>query len=435
MRIDKGKIMNSIFKTKDYKKSRSAYTAQCMFEYFISLLATDAFLAKLLRNIGLSDALTGLLSSLISFTFLFQLFSIPLAGKLKKIKKPIIVLDTLSQLFFAAMYIVPFLPLSLSGKAFAVTGLILLAYLMLYLNTSICYRWGNSFVSPDKRGSYSATKEMISLLGGVFFTLGAGFVTDRYEANGNLHGAFIFLAVTMVVICSFNFTSLSLMNENPLSESGAKQNVSEIINRTFKKREVRNAIILTSITEFARYMTMGFMGTYKTVDLGFSVSTIQIINVIACMGRFAISKPLGRYSDKYSYAKGYYLGNLLVLASFVVGIFVAAPSRWLILPSTILFNMGLAGISQNTFNMMYSYVDEEYILSAIAVNNSVRGIFGFAASCIGSAILSSIQSAGSTVLGFSANGQQILCLISTVLTVIALVFNKEVVSKQTQIKK
>lgn len=115
MRIDKGKIMNSIFETKDYQKSRSAYTAQCMFEYFISLLATDAFLAKLLKDIGLSDALTGLLSSLISFTFLFQLFSIPLAGKLKKIKKPVIVLDTLSQLFFAAMYTVPFLPLSLSG--------------------------------------------------------------------------------------------------------------------------------------------------------------------------------------------------------------------------------------------------------------------------------------------------------------------------------
>ena len=63
--------MNSIFESKDYRISRGMYTAQCMFEYFISIMAADAFLAKLLKDIGLSDALTGVLSSLISVTFLF----------------------------------------------------------------------------------------------------------------------------------------------------------------------------------------------------------------------------------------------------------------------------------------------------------------------------------------------------------------------------
>lgn len=427
--------MTDIFNSSDYKKSRSFYTVQCMFEYFISILAADAFLAKLLKDIGLSDALTGVLSSLISFTFLFQLFSIPLAGKIKKVKKPIIVLDTMSQLFFAALYAVPFLPLGISGKAVTVTALILLAYLTLYLNTSICYKWGNSFVHPDKRGAFSATKEMISLMAGVFFTLAMGFITDRYEENGNLHGAFIFLAVTMVVVCGFNFTSLSLMKEKTLSESTAKQSAKEIINRTFRKKEVRNAMILTAITEFARYITIGFMGTYKTVDLGFSVSKIQIFNVAACLGRFVISRPLGKYSDKKAYAQGYYIGNLMTLAAFIIGAFTSQKTGWLIIPFTALYQMSFAGTNQNTFNMMYSFVDDEYILSAMAVNNSVRGIFGFLASFIGSAILSSVQSAGNTFCGISVNGQQVLCAISAILTAVALIFNKKVVSKQVQDKK
>ncbi len=427
--------MDSIFETKDYKKSRSAYTVQCMFEYFISILSADAFLAKLLKDIGLSDALTGLLSSLISFTFLFQLLSIPLAGRIKNVKKPIIALDTLSQLFFAALYTVPFLPISVSGKAVTVTALILLAYLTLYLNTSICYKWGNSFVHPNKRGSFSATKEMISLIAGVFFTLAAGFITDKYEADGNLHGAFIFLAVTMVIVCGFNFTSLSFMKEIPLSESTVKQSAREIINRTFRKKEVRNAMILTSITEFARYMTVGFMGTYKTIDLRFSVSQIQIFNVIACLGRFVISRPLGKYSDRKTYADGYFLGNIMTLTAFIIGIFTSAPLRWLIIPFTVLSQMSYAGTNQNTFNMMYSFVDDEYILSAMAVNNSVRGISGFLASFIGSSILSGIQSSGNTFLGMSVNGQQVLCAISALLTAAALIFNKKVVSKQVQDKK
>lgn len=427
--------MTDIFNSSDYKKSRGFYSAQCAFEYFISILAADAFLAKLLKDIGLSDALTGVLSSLISVTFMFQLISIPLAGKLKTVKKPIIILDTLSQLFFASLYIVPFLPLGLTGKTITVTGLILLGYLALYSNNNLCYKWGNSFVSPDKRGSFSATKEMISLLSGVFFTLGSGFITDRYEAQGNLHGAFVFLAVAMVVICGFNFICLANMKEKPLSESGANQSAKEIINRTFKNKNCRNAMILTAITDFARYMTLGFMGTYKTIDLGFSVSTIQVFNVAACMGRFAISKPLGRYSDKNGFSKGYYLGNIITVISFVIGIFTSFKTRWLILPFTMLFQMSYAGTNQNTYNMMYSYVDDEYILPAMAVNNSVRGIFGFLASFIGSSILSNIQSAGNTFCGMNINGQQVLCAISALLTVAALIFNKKVVSKQVENKK
>ena len=64
--------MQDRFESKEYKTSRRAYSAQCMFEYFISLLSADAFLAKLLKDIGLSDGATGILSSLISFLFLFQ---------------------------------------------------------------------------------------------------------------------------------------------------------------------------------------------------------------------------------------------------------------------------------------------------------------------------------------------------------------------------
>lgn len=406
-----------------------------MFEYFISLLTVDAFLAKLLKDIGLSDALTGVLSSLISFTFLFQLLSIPLAGRLKKVKKPMIVLDTISQLLFASLYIVPFMKLGVSGKGVIVTVLILTAYLMLYLNSSICYKWGNSFVLPEKRGSFSATKEMISLLGGVFFTLGAGFVLDKYEAAGNLHGGFKLTAACMVLICLCNFLCFFFMEDKTLSESKAKQNFREVAKRTFGDRNVRNAMILMALTDFSRYMVIGFMGTYKNVDLGFSISEIQLINVIACLVRFAISKPLGKYSDRKSFAEGYYLGTVMAVICFTVGAFITVKTRWLIIPFTIIYNMSQAGTGQNSFSMIYAYVEDEYILSAMAVNNSVRGTFGFIASFIGSLILDAIQKNGNSFMGMNVCAQQVLCALSAVLVCIALIFNKKVVSKQTQHKK
>ena len=97
--IKKGDIMENIYDSAEYKRSRKAYIVQCTAEYFVSILIADAFLAKLLSNIGVSDALTGIISSFISFAFMFQLLSISLMKRMKSVKKTVILFDTLSQLF------------------------------------------------------------------------------------------------------------------------------------------------------------------------------------------------------------------------------------------------------------------------------------------------------------------------------------------------
>ena len=42
-----------------YKTSRVLYIIEAALEYFISLVVTGAYLAKLAESIGISDALTG----------------------------------------------------------------------------------------------------------------------------------------------------------------------------------------------------------------------------------------------------------------------------------------------------------------------------------------------------------------------------------------
>ena len=82
--------IENIYNTKGFRCSRKAYVGQCAIEYFISLLVADAFLANLLSNMGISDALIGIISSFISFAFLFQLFSIFLVRKIRNTKKQLL---------------------------------------------------------------------------------------------------------------------------------------------------------------------------------------------------------------------------------------------------------------------------------------------------------------------------------------------------------
>ena len=425
-----------IYETGPYRRSRAAYIAQCTLEYFVSILCTDVYLAKLLKFIGCSDAFTGVLSSVASIAFLFQLLTVPMAARLKRVKKPVTALDTASQLLFTALYAVPFLPVSPGAQAAVAAALLLLGYFTFYINQSVAYRWGNAFVSPEHRARFSAGKEMISLSTGVGFTLAAGFATDAFEKRGALPSAFIFLGCVLAAVAAANFICFVKMEDYTLrGGDAAPQRLSDVTAHTFGNPRFRKVTFMVALREFAGCMVNGFMGTYKTQELGLSVSTVQMINVAASMGRFAVSRPFGSYSDRTSYAKGHLLGSLLSAGSFLCGAFTSPGTKWLIVPTGMLSAMSLAGTNQNTFHMIYAFTDGNYIMSALAICNSVRGACGFFGSLLGGRILSAVQRAGSTVLGRTLYGQQLLQALALALQIGVLIYNKAVVCRLTEERK
>ena len=419
----------AVYASKDYRRTRIAYTAQCATEYLIMLMVADDFLAKLLNEVGMSDAAVGLLSSLVSFTLLFQLLSIPLAARIRTVKKPVILLQNLSMLLMASVYMVPFLPLSVRGKTVAAAVLLLAAYISLYLCTSVCYLWGNSFVSPYRRGRFGARKEIISLLSGVAFVFLMSQISDHWENRGHIQTAFIIIGISMVCICAVNFTLMTLFKDMPM-EGGSRFSARELLRHVLARKEFRNIMVLTATFDAAKFLTIGFMGTYKVVDLGYSLGTAQLINIAACLLRAALSQPLGRYSDRKGRDKGYFIGCLILLAAFVCGSFATPSARWLMVPYVLFYHANYAGTSANTNNLVYSAVEKEYILPAMLINNSVRGVTGFASAFVGSRILSAVQAHGNTVWGISLHGQQLLCILSALLMLVVLTFLRRVVGHQ-----
>ncbi len=419
----------------DHRRTRGAYIAQCTFDYFFTILASDAFFAKLLTHIGVSDAVTGVIASLASFSFLCQLVSLTFADRLRRVKRTVTLIDTCSQFLFMSIFFVPFLPGSVGLKTALVAFLLLAAYSFVYCIAPICYKWGNSFVDPQKRGQYSALKEMISLISGICFSLAVGFAVDRFEAAGKLRGAFLFIAGSMLAVCSCNVCSFLMMEERPVSCAVKKRSLRELLGGTFGCKSYRNAVIMACLWEFSKGITAGFMGTYKTNDLGMRVGTVQIINTASSLGRFAVSRPFGKYSDSHTYAKGYRIALYIAGAGFLFNIFAAPASKWCVAAFSVLYAMSFAGTNQNTYNMTYSYLDEENIVHGIALTDALRGVCGFLASLIGGRILSAVQGGGNRLFGRTVYGQQVLSAISLLLTAVTAAYNKLVVSKQKEYRK
>lgn len=424
--------MSDIYSEYKFKRSRAAYTAQCAFEYLITLLVMDAFLANLLSYIGISDAVTGVISSFISFAFLFQLLSIFLVRRIKNTKRTVIIYNCLSQLLFMLIYLIPFAPVSKGAKTSMAIIFIMLAYISNYMVSGVLFNWANSFVRPAERAEYSSVKEIISLVSGIIFTIAVGYIIDRFQDIGNMEGGFLFSACTVFIINVCNFICLSLIERKSGTDcnesSGAS--VAEIVKNTFGNKSFRSVVVMTVIWYAARYMTEGFLGTYKIKELAISVGAVQLINIIGNAGRIAVSLPFGKFSDKKSYAVGMKLAFFILAAAYLSSAVTAPKTRWLIIAYTLLYNMSMAGLSMNSFNIVYSYVDRRYVVEAMAIKNSIGGLCGFLISIIAGRILHYVQAAGNTFFGLHIYGQQLLSAISFILMLCAALYVRLVIEKQ-----
>ncbi|MBQ9097833.1 MAG: MFS transporter [Clostridia bacterium] len=431
----------ALFDSKDYKRSRNSYLIECAFEYFVALLVSDAFLVKLLQDIGMNDATVGIMASLISLAFVFQLFSIFVVQRISNTKVFAIIFHFSSQVFFMALYFVPFLP-AVEGsnyKHVLAVACIMIAYFGNYLVTSIIYKWGNSFVEPHHRGRYCATKEMISLISGMVVTLIIGYVMDYFEAANNLHGGFLFAACGIFVFSICDLVCLLLIKNDKKPKEEIKKNIvpmSEVMRNTLGNRNFLSVLLLAVLWEVAKGVSIGFMGTYRLNphELALTVGAVQIINMVGNLMRFAISRPFGKFSDKYSYAKGIELALVMAAVSFVVYAFTAPGNRVFVWTMVILFSVLYhgcqAGIGQNMHSILYSYVDSRYFVQASAIKSSVGGLCHFGSALLASRFLQYVQNNGNALFGIHIYGQQVLATFSVILTLAALLVAHFVVSKQ-----
>ncbi len=423
-----------IYSSRDYKRSRAAYALECTFEYFVALLVSDAYLANLLRYMGISDPMIVIISSLISFAFLFQLLSLFAVKHIVNVKRASIIFHFASQLFFMSMFLIPFTPLGTEYKTVAVIACVLVAYLGNYLVTSVIFKWGMSYVDPHKRASYGATKEMISLISGMVFTLVVGFALDRFTESGNIEGGFVFIAVG-ILVCSLIDLICLLLIKTPKAEKTEQKNepLSSVLKKLFKNKAFLCLLVVGVLMYVSQYIINSSMGAYKTGELGFSIGEIQVINTVGVLFRFAISKPLGRFSDKTSYCTGLILGFSVLSLCFLLNVFCAPSTRWMIYVYTLLYNGAQAAIHQNFLNITFDYVESEYFVQATSIKAAIGGVCGFLATLGGAALLSTVQANGNSFMGVDMYAQQLLSAVACVVSLVLVAFVALVLRKQKHI--
>ena len=410
------------------KRSRVAYIGEAGFEYFISLFVTSTFLTYLMIDLGIPDAWTGVLANVATFANALQLLA--LCVRRTRVKRLTTVLHIINQLAFSALYLLPISStLSPNLKTALFVLLLMLGYFISAAISPIKLNWMMEAVPDRMRGRFTATKEMISLLGGMILSLGLGRLADSFKARGELSTYWRIGCIAMLVLTLLHTVTLLLVDESQAPERD-REPIGERLLLILKNRTLVKVISVGVIWSIASSLSASFFAVYAQKDLAFTLTTITVIGIVGSLARIIVSPFLGRLADKTSFAFSMTLCFGTMVLAFLFMVF-AAPGvmRWAYLGYIILHSAAMGGINSGSINLIFDYVTPKQRTAALGIKNAISGFLAFLFSIIGGRILACIQANGGIrIFGVCLYAQQFLALLSVVIIFLLMLYTRFVVS-------
>ena len=404
------------------RRSRFFYIIEAALEYFISILVAGSYLATLTAELGISDGLTGVISSFISLGCLFQLLSVFL--KRPRVKGVVIALSVLNQLLFLLLYLIPLAGGGKQVKIAVFMAAIFIAYLIYNSVHPLKINWLMSLCEDKKRGVFTSQKEIVSLLSGMIFSFATGTMIDHFKAKGEIETAFILCGVTIFVLTVLHTLTMLFSVELP-AESGEteKKNPFREMLGTLQDKTVVKITVLFVIWHLATSAATPFYGTYLIKELGFSLQFVSILSIVYSLVRASVSTFWGKFADKNSFASMVRLCLLIAGAGFLVNVFTV-PSNGAVFYTVYyaLYAVAMGGINSALTNLVFDYVAPAARSNALALSQAVSGLAGFLTTLVVSGLVTHIQESGNTLFGMSVYAQQVVSALAFVFTMAAVVY-------------
>ena len=414
-----------------YKKSRALYIISAALEYFISILTGTAYLAKIAGSIGISDGTIGVLSSFVALGCAFQIASLAMRTD-KPVKRMVTLVNLLNQLCFTFIYVIPVVDLPKDVKTVLFVILLLVGNVLLNVPFSPKVTWSRTLIADEKRGVFSATCEMTSLISGMIFTTVAGRVIDTFEANGNQRGAFTVCAVTLFVLTVSHALCLLFIKETKRETKLEVKPLGERLKAAITDRSTVTLIPVFILWNTTVYVTMPFIGTYQLNALSLSMTAISLISVTYAAVRSILSVPLGMIGDKRSFITS---TSISLTAMFIGLIINSLGGRVSHVIFYLLYAVTLAGMNSGIMNLIFDYVPMEKRTGAVAILYTIGGITGFVSTLCAKPIVDTVQSNQNSFLFFEhIYAQQILSVISALFALATLAYVNLFVKKLTKAK-
>ena len=422
--------LNITIEKDKYRFSRFLYIIQAAVEYFIAMLVGGAYLAKVTEAVGMSDDVTAVLTSLVSLGVGFQLVALFIPRR-RTVKSWITPCMLAYQLIFTFIYIIPLFDLTKETKMLIMFATLLVGHIIQNIAYSPKINWLMGLVDENKRGSFTAVKEIVSLASGMAYTFVIGLVIDHFEEMGDMNGAFIACSIILFSLTVIHTLVLVFTKEKPIDVSPSDTcSIRSQIKDAITDKNLWKVLPVSILWAVATYSSTPFYGTYQNKELGFTMTFVATISAVSALARALVSVPLGKFADKHSFTKMLNICFCIAGLAFFVNIFTApANGKILYFVYSILYSVSLAGINSSAINLIYDATPRIRRTGALAIRGALVGFVGFFSTLAVRPLVKYIQDNGSTVFGISVYAQQVVSIIAFVLVIVVIIYLNTVLKR------
>lgn len=418
--------------------TRIGFVADESFNYFISLFVTTTLLGYITDSLGFSDAEQGIISAIPTLCLLAQLLAPAFSGM--RSKKLVTIGMPIAHFAFLCIYLFPLFDKNEGIYGFIPYIVIALLFIGNFINNALNSTrlvWFMKSVDDDKRGSFTAVKEMISLAGGIVISLALGRIADAYRSDDGTPDSkyYILCAVIIGVLLLLNFVSL-VVSEDESELPKINQNCRIDLRKLYQNNVIKKILVIDIAWYFALGVSTSFHASYLRDDLSFDFTTITILTAVTSVCRFIVSPLMGRLGDKYGFKMSMLVCLVLEAIAFGGAALTAnGVMKWMYIVYAAFSGFAQAGINSGLMNLVYDYVGPAERSSVLGIKGALGGTVGFISTMLGGVVLSMIQSNGGVkLLGTILSAQQVLSFVSLCAIVLLVVYVKLVVFKLKRIE-
>lgn len=419
------------------RRSRHAHVIVASVEALIKATMSGVFFTLLVKQLGVSDAVTGILSNVVSFGCAVQVFSAAFVGRLRSLRTGAAIFQTLKHLLYAFLYLLPFLPMPAGARIPVFAVVYALATVSGNLITPARFHWMMSFVRLDERGIFTAHKDMISLVLTIVYNLAMGRVVDHFTALGRPDIGLQLCAATIVILTVTDTVSLLRSADAPAVLENVRKTPSFLssLRTNFSNRSFVLVILMGMAWNFFDPFSRVYHNVYLLQELECSVTFIVIAGMAGNLIRLALSVPMGRYADRFGFDRSVALGfGLAALSNLLLVFWRPENGAALYLIYQLPFAAALAALTGGLMNIIMQYVPPKDRVGAQGLYAATNGTLNFLGTLAGGGLLAMIQKNGNALFGISVYAQQVLSLVSALGMLVLVFYVRRVVEKLPRVE-
>lgn len=414
-----------------YSFTRLLFIIEAASEYFISLIVTGAYLARLTGILGMSDGMTAILSNFVSLGCGFQMVAVFVFRK-KSVKKGVTWLLVITQLLFMMLYVVPFFDISSGAKTALFMTFVLLAYFIKNMADAPKISMYMAAVPDKQRGIFTSIKEMVSLIGGTIFVNIMGRFVDHYDEIGQTETSLVICATVIFVLMIIHTITLVLAKEKTFEKPDTEVKNNSLIEfkHLILNKKIMLVIAVNTLWSISNAISLPFNGTFVIHELNFDMKFIAMVTALYSVVRIPVSFVLARIADKTTFSKMLIICFMIKLMSFAFKVFtVPANGKVFYMIYHLLDAAAMGGINSAQINLIYDYVAPENRKNALALKQTIYGLVGFFTTLSITPFFNFMQKCDMVVMGHKFYAQNVLAFISLLIVVANIIYVKKVVLK------